>query len=60
MTEKLVESMRMSTPIAILAAGLVGAVGIFISAMINEKPMMAWWAVPLLWMTLTLFGAMVM
>lgn len=60
MTEKLIEAMRMSTPIAILAAGLVGVAGIFISAIINEKPMMAWWAVLLLWVTLTLFGAMVM
>lgn len=60
MIEKLVESMRMSTPIVILAAGLVGVVSIFVSAMIKEKPMMAWWAVPLLWATITLFGAMVM
>jgi hypothetical protein len=60
MTEKLIAAMQMSTPIAILFVGLVGAAGIFISAMINEKPMMAWWAVPLLWVTLTLFGAMVM
>lgn len=60
MTEKLIAAMQMSTPIVILATGLVGVAGIFISAMINEKPMMAWWAVPLLWATITLFGAMVM
>jgi hypothetical protein len=60
MAEKLIAAMQMSTPIVILAAGLVGAAGIFISAMINEKPMMAWLAVPLLWATITLFGALVM
>lgn len=60
MTEKLIAAMQMSTPIAILFAGLVGTVSLFIGAMINEKVWLALLSVPLLWATITLFGAMVM
>jgi hypothetical protein len=60
MTEKLIAAMQMSTPIVILFAGLIGTVSLLVSALFNEKVWMVWLTVPLLWATITLFGAMVM
>ena len=60
MTEKLIAAMQMSTPIAMLITGLIGTVSLLILALVNEKVWLALLAMPLLWATITLFGAMVM